>query len=99
METNEEKSVELNESNENKLLQLQELVAQDDKGLVTEFFEPKSDTEIAYLIDSFPPKEREQIWQDVPTEIKVNSRILIQYPTLLFKHYFLLLYHKACRPF
>jgi magnesium transporter len=57
-------------SSEEKLLKLQGLVAQEDKSLVSEFFEPQSGSEIANLLDSFPPKQKEQIWQDVPEQIR-----------------------------
>ena len=57
-------------STEEKLIHLQTLVKQDDKELVTAFLEPQSGVEIANLLDSFPPKETEQIWQDVPEGIK-----------------------------
>lgn len=70
MKNNETHTVESMLSNEEKLLELQDLIANKDKGLVTEFLEPQSNAEIANLIDSFPPKEKEQIWQEVPEDIK-----------------------------
>jgi magnesium transporter len=57
-------------SSDEKLLHLQSLVEQEDKELVTEFLEPQSGIEIANLLDSFPPKEKEQIWQEIPEEVK-----------------------------
>ncbi|BBP43972.1 magnesium transporter [Thiosulfativibrio zosterae] len=61
---------EVNSTSEDKLLQLQALVSAENSEAVCAFFEDKSDTEIALLLESFPPNDRELIWQCVPEAIK-----------------------------
>lgn len=55
---------------EEKLIQLQSLVQEEDNQQLTEFLEPQTGAEIANLLDSFPAKDKEQIWQDVPDNLK-----------------------------
>lgn len=57
-------------SSEEKLLHLQTLIEQENQSLVCEFFTHQADTEIALLLESFPPNNREKIWQCVPEEIR-----------------------------
>ena len=58
------------QSSEEKLLHLQALIEQDNQALVCEFFAHQADSEIALLLESFPPNNREKIWQCVPEEIR-----------------------------
>ncbi|MGM0542225.1 MAG: magnesium transporter [Pseudomonadota bacterium] len=57
-------------SSEEKLLYLQALIEQDNQSLVCEFISHQSDSEIALLLESFPPNHRKNIWLCVPEEIK-----------------------------
>lgn len=58
------------QSSEEKLLHLQALIEQDNQALVCEFFSHQADTEIALLLESFPPNHRKKIWLCVPEEIR-----------------------------
>ena len=62
---------ELMTTSEDKLLDLQALLAQqDDDQQITEFFSQHSETEIALLLTSFPLSARQRIWPCVPDDIK-----------------------------
>ncbi|WP_019557486.1 magnesium transporter [Thiomicrorhabdus arctica] len=58
------------QSSEEKLLHLQALIEQDNQALVCEFLSHQIDSEIALLLESFPPYNREKIWQCVPEDIR-----------------------------
>ncbi len=55
---------------EDKLIYLQNLVADNDMPTIEAFLGEQSEYEIANLLESFPSDDRQQIWQVVPTELK-----------------------------
>ncbi|QBZ84107.1 Magnesium transporter MgtE [Hydrogenovibrio crunogenus] len=57
-------------SSEEKLVQLQALLTQEDQTAVCDFFVDLPDTEIALLLESFPASDREKIWVCVPEDLK-----------------------------
>ncbi|MBF0265519.1 MAG: magnesium transporter [Gammaproteobacteria bacterium] len=57
-------------NNETPLIQLQSLVKSEDKSAVVDFLGTQSTSEIANLLDSTPPVQKEQVWQEIPESIK-----------------------------
>ena len=69
-------NIDLNQANnaslnaEDKLIYLQNLVANNDAQAMAIFLADQSEHEIANLLESFPISDRQDIWQQVPLDIK-----------------------------